>query len=125
MVRVTNPTAVQAELGRCKLCTMNRSIAALIVAAALALSASMAAAAATPDSRQLERELQSLNWGQFKAVIEAIPEIRREVEKYGPMGWEYVRTNYRSHGWKKNIDRLDTGEKQRLAQLIQRTRKLR
>lgn len=102
---------------------MNRSIIALLVAAVFALSASMATAAPTPDSRQLEKELQRLNWGQFKAVIEAIPEIRREVEKYGPLGWEYVKTNYRSYGWKKNIDRLDTGEKQRLAQLIQRARK--
>jgi len=104
---------------------MNRLITALFLAAALALSVSMAAAAPVPDSRQLEKELQSLNWEQFKAVIEDIPEIRREVEKYGPLGWEYVKTNYRSHGWKKNIDRLDTGEKQRLAQLIQRARKLR
>lgn len=104
---------------------MNRSISALLVAAAIALSTGMAAAAPSPDSRQLEKELQSLNWGQFKSVIEAIPEIRREVEKYGPLGWEYVKTNYRSHGWKKNIDRLETGEKQRLAQLIQRARKLR
>jgi hypothetical protein len=102
---------------------MNRLITALLVAAALSLSTSMLLAAPMPDSRQLEKELQSLNWGQFKAVIEAIPDIRREVEKYGPMGWEYVRTNYRSHGWKKNIDRLDTEEKQRLAQLIQRARK--
>jgi hypothetical protein len=104
---------------------MHRSITALLVAIALALSVSMAAAAPVPDSRQLEKELQSLDWGQFKAVIEAIPEIRREVEKYGPMGWEYVKTNYRSHGWKKNIDRLEAAEKQRLAQLIQRARKLR
>jgi hypothetical protein len=104
---------------------VNHSITALLVAAAIALSASMALASPVPDSRQLEKELQSLDWGQFKAVIEATPEIRREVEKYGPLGWEYVKTNYRSHGWKKNIDRLDTGEKQHLAQLIQRARKLR
>ena len=104
---------------------MKRSITALFVAAILALSASMVAAAPMPDSRQLEKELQGLNWSQFKAVIEAIPEIRREVEKYGPLGWEYVKTNYRSYGWKKNIDRLDSGEKQRLAQLIQRARKSR
>lgn len=82
----------------------------------------MAAAVPMPDSRQLEKELQSLSWGQFKSVIEAIPEIRREVEKYGPLGWEYVKTHYRSYGWKKNIDRLDSNEKQRLAQLIQRAR---
>jgi hypothetical protein len=104
---------------------MKRSITALFVAAMLTLSASMVAAAPIPSSLQLEKELQSLNWSQFKAVIEAIPEIRREVEKYGPLGWEYVKTNYRSHGWKKNIDRLDSGEKQRLAQLIQRARKSR
>lgn len=104
---------------------MNRSITALIIAAILTLSASMVTAAPIPNSLQLEKELQSLNWGQFKAVVEAIPEIRREVEKYGPLGWEYVKTNYRSHDWKKNIDRLDSGEKQRLAQLIQRARKVR
>lgn len=104
---------------------MNRSFIALLLAAILALSANMVTAASLPDSRQLEKELQSLNWSQFKSVIEAIPEIRREVEKYGPLGWEYVKTNYRSHGWKKNIDQLDSGEKQRLAHLIQRARKLR
>jgi len=104
---------------------MNRSITAFFVAAVLALSTSMVAATPIPNSLQLEKDLQSLNWDQFKAVIEAIPEIRREVEKYGPLGWEYVKTNYRSHGWKKNIDRLDSGEKQRLAQLIQRARKSR
>ena len=104
---------------------MNRWIAVLFLAATLALSTSMVKAAPAPDSLQLEKELQSLNWVQFKSVIEAIPEIRREVEKYGPLGWEYVKTNYRSHGWKKNIDRLDAAQKQRLTQLIQRARKTR
>lgn len=104
---------------------MKRSITTLLLAALFALSISMVAAAPLPDSRQLERELQNLNWGQFRSVVEAIPEIRHEVEKYGPLGWEYVKTNYRSHAWKKNIDRLNNGEKQRLALLIQRARKLR
>jgi len=76
------------------------------------------------DSALLERELQQLEWRQFRSVIEAIPELRAEVEAYGPVGWDFVKAKYRNHAWKKNIDRLDAAERQRLAGLIARAKKL-
>ena len=78
---------------------------------------------AAPDSRQLEKDLQSLNWKQFKSVVEAIPPIRAEVDKYGPLGWQYVQQHYRTYPWKKPIDRLDMWQKHELARLIEKARK--
>ena len=76
-----------------------------------------------PDSRQLEKELQSLNWKQFKSVVEAIPPIKAEVDKYGPLGWQYVQQHYRTYAWRGVIDRLDVSQKHELARLITRARK--
>lgn len=78
---------------------------------------------AAPDSRKLERDLQSLNWKQFKSVVEAIPPIRAEVDKYGSLGWQYVQQHYRTYPWKKPIDRLETWQKHELARLIEQARK--
>lgn len=78
---------------------------------------------AVPDSRQLEKDLQSLNWPQFRSVIEAIPPIRAEVNKYGPLGWQYVQQHYRTYPWKRSIDRLSGRQKTELASLIERARK--
>jgi hypothetical protein len=78
-----------------------------------------------PDSRQLEKDLQGLTWNQFKTVVDAIPPIKAEVEKYGPAGWQYVKARYKTYAWKKNIDRLSEPERRRLAQLIQEARKKR
>jgi hypothetical protein len=75
------------------------------------------------DSSVLQRELQQLSWNQFRSVIEAVPKLRAEVEAYGPLGWEFVKTKYRSHGWKKNIDRLDVAERQQLLRLIDSAKK--
>jgi hypothetical protein len=71
------------------------------------------------DSAKLEKELQSLNWGQFRSVVEAVPKLKADVDAYGPLGWEYVKMHYTSYGWKKNIDRLDVEQKQHLAALIE------
>jgi hypothetical protein len=71
------------------------------------------------DSQTLEKELQSLHWKQFRAIIEAIPKMKADVEAYGPIGWQFVQANYQTYGWKKNIDRLDETQKKRLAELIQ------
>ena len=76
-----------------------------------------------PDSRQLEKELQSLNWKQFKLVVEAIPPIKAEVDKYGPLGWQYVQQRYRTYAWRGVIDRLEVAQKRELDRLIARARK--
>lgn len=78
---------------------------------------------AAPDSRQLEKDLQSLNWKQFKSVVEAIPPIRAEVDRYGPLGWQYVQQHYKTYPWKKSIDQLANWQKIELARLIERARK--
>lgn len=77
-----------------------------------------------PDARQLEKELQSLNWKQFRSVIEAIPPIRAEVDKYGPLGWQYVRQNYRTYPWRRSISRLAELQRIELARLIAQARKV-
>lgn len=71
------------------------------------------------DSRTMEKELQSLPWKQFRAIVESIPKLKADVEAYGPIGWQFVQANYKAYGWKKNIDRLDEIQKMRLAELIQ------
>lgn len=78
---------------------------------------------AAPDSRQLEKDLQSLNWKQFRSVVEAIPPIRAEVDRYGPLGWQYVQQHYKTYPWKKSIDQLANWQKIELARLIERARK--
>lgn len=75
------------------------------------------------DSVRLEHELQRLKWEQFRAVVEAIPKLKADVDAYGPMGWEYVKGKYQTHEWHKNIDKLDADEKQRLAMLIETAEK--
>lgn len=75
-----------------------------------------------PDSLKLEKDLQSLSWPRFRTVVEGIPKLRAEVDRHGQFGWQYVRANYRTYPWKKNIDRLDPGQKQELAVLIQKAR---
>ncbi len=78
---------------------------------------------AVPDSRKLEKDLQSLNWKQFRFVIEAIPPIRAEVNKYGPLGWQYVQQHYKTYPWKRSIDRMAVWQKIELARLIDSARK--
>ena len=74
------------------------------------------------DSAALERELQRLPWTQFRSVVEAVPKLKESIDAYGPAGWQFVQANYRNYGWKKNIDRLDEGQKKQLAELIRRAK---
>lgn len=74
---------------------------------------------AVPDSRKIEKDLQGLPWSQFRSVIESVPKMKADVEAYGPIGWKYVQANYKTHGWKKNIDKLDAAQKKRLVELIE------
>lgn len=71
-----------------------------------------------PASSQMEKDLQHLNWKQFRSVVEAVPKLKADVEAYGPLGWQYVQANYANYGWKKNIDKLDDTQKKQLAELI-------
>lgn len=73
-------------------------------------------------SKQLEKELQGLSWHQFQAVVKAVPKLREAVDAYGPLGWQYVQMNYQTYGWKKNIDKLDAGQRQELLALIGRAK---
>ena len=66
----------------------------------------------------MEKDLQRLPWKQFKSVIESIPQLKAGIEAYGPIGWQYVKANYTTYGWKRNIDKLDVPQKKRLAELI-------
>jgi hypothetical protein len=72
----------------------------------------------TVDTAQMERDLQRLDWKQFRSIVEKIPKLKAGVDAYGPAGWDFVRANYRYYGWKKNIDRLDATQKNDLAKLI-------
>lgn len=74
------------------------------------------------DSRQMEKDLQRLPWKQFRQVIESVPKLKADVEAYGPIGWTYVQQNYQTHGWKKNIDKLNEAQQKQLAGLIQLAR---
>lgn len=77
------------------------------------------------DSQHLERELQSLNWEQFRYVVESVPKLRADVDAYGRLGWQYVQANYSRYHWKKNIDKLDVSQKRQLAALIEKAKKRR
>lgn len=77
-----------------------------------------AATAAASENERLEKGLQSLNWEQFKSVVSAIPKLKKDVDAYGPLGWQFVQANYKTYGWKKNIGKLDEDQKKRLAELI-------
>ena len=75
------------------------------------------------DSRQMEKDLQRLPWKQFRQVVESVPKLKADVEAYGPIGWTYVQQNYQTHGWKKNIDKLNEAQQKQLAGLIQLAKK--
>lgn len=77
-----------------------------------------AAQAPAPDSSQMEKGLQQLPWDRFRQIVEAVPKLKKDVDAYGPLGWEYVKQNYASYPWKRNIDRLDPQQKQQLADLL-------
>lgn len=78
--------------------------------------------ASLPDSEQLEQGLQSLSWPQFKAVVQAIPKLKADVDAYGPLGWQYVQANYKTYHWRKNINKLHPDQKLHLDNLIREAR---
>lgn len=77
------------------------------------------------DSQQLEKEIQALNWNQFRSVVESIPQLKAEIEKYGPAGWQYVKARYKTHAWRRSVERLKDADRQQLAKLLQAARKAR
>ena len=79
---------------------------------------------ADPDSRQMEQDLQHLKWERFRFVIESVPELKSGVDRYGPLGWQFLKSRYQTYGWKRNIDRLEPSERHRLAALIQSAKRL-
>lgn len=79
--------------------------------------------AADAEAVATERKLQSLNWEQFKSVVAAIPRLKADIDAYGPLGWEYVRNNYQHYEWRKNVSRLDAGQRKQLSDLIRRASK--
>lgn len=85
-------------------------------------AAKAAPARRVPDSVELEQQLQALDWGTFRSVIEAVPKLRQSVDAYGQFGWEYVRLNYQRYPWRKPIDRLDDTQKIALGELIEQAR---
>ena len=72
----------------------------------------------TFDSRQMSMDLQGLPWKPFKAIIKAVPKLATDVDAYGPLGWQFVKENYKAYDWKKKIDKLDAAQKKQLAELI-------
>lgn len=96
-----------------------------IVQAETAADTTAAPTASTnvPDSKSLEKSLQSLSWPQFKSVVEAVPKLKADVDAYGEFGWQYVQMNYQTYRWKKSIDKLSGEQKQQLAALIRSARR--
>ncbi|MGB4674463.1 MAG: hypothetical protein WBH99_11080 [Azovibrio sp.] len=74
------------------------------------------------DSKFLEKELQSLDWAQFRFVLHSVPQLRAEVDAYGPLGWQYVERHYRRYGWSRSLDKLDQARRRELADLIVRAK---
>ena len=105
----------------------------LALAGAPVLAASAAGAVAPPavarnaevDSAKMEQDLQRLPWKQFRSVVESEPKLKAGIDAYGPAGWQFVQANYRTYGWKRNIDKLDERQKKQLAEKIRRALALR
>lgn len=97
---------------------MRRLILALVVGCWATLAFPQEA-----DDRRIEQDLQRLSWPQFKSVVAAIPKLKADIEAYGPFGWQYVEKNYKTHGWRKNIRKLDDAQKQQLLELIANARR--
>lgn len=99
------------------------SVALAIEARAAPAKPKAQAMRGVPDSRQMEQDLQHLDWPQFRRVVESVPKLKADVDAYGPLGWKYVEVNYRTYHWQKNIDRLDDGQKRQLSELIRAARR--
>jgi hypothetical protein len=99
--------------------TWTGTVLAADVAPSVNVEARVSAQVPISDSKQLEEDLQHLPWEQFRAVVEAVPKMKADVELYGPLGWQIVQANYRTYAWRKSIDKLDSAQKQGLIGLIQ------
>ena len=75
--------------------------------------------------RQMEEDLQHMNWVQFRSVVEAVPKFKADIDAYGPTAWQYVQANYTTYHWRKIIKRLDETQKKQLAELIRITKAVR
>ena len=89
-----------------------------VVAAICLLAANPSQADDLPVSVQLEHDLQSLSWPQFRAVVEGVPKLKADVDAFGTLGWEYVRLHYTTYRWQRNIERLDADQRGRLTVAI-------
>lgn len=89
-------------------------------AATVAVLPAFAAESASP--KDIERQLQALPWEQFRAVIESEPKLKADVDKYGPLGWAFVRGRYQTHPWAENIERLDASRRHQLVAAIRKAR---
>lgn len=78
--------------------------------------------AETPRNVRLEQELQALSWPQFRAVIQAVPKLKAEVDAYGSFGWQYVQARYQTFRWRKSIAKLKPEQQEELGELIAQAR---
>lgn len=101
---------------------MGHDMRKLILALAMGFWATLAFPQGT-DNRQIEKDLQGLTWKQFRSVVESIPKLKADIEAYGPLGWQYVQKNYKTHGWRKNVGKLDETQKRQLVELIEAARR--
>ena len=86
------------------------------------VSAEIAAPAETPRNVRLEQELQALTWPQFRAVLQAVPKLKAEVDAYGSFGWQYVQARYQTFRWRKSIAKLKPEQQEELGVLIAQAR---
>ena len=78
--------------------------------------------AETPRNVRLEQELQALSWPQFRAVVQAVPKLKAEVDAYGSFGWQYVQARYQTFRWRKSIAKLKPEQQEELGVLIAQAR---
>lgn len=70
------------------------------------------------DILKFEKDLQRLPWNKFRSIIEAVPSLKADVERYGPSGWKYVEVNFQSYRWRRNISKLKGDQMELLGNLI-------
>ena len=104
------------------LCLAGSTLPALAQSAADSERAPATAETTGATSQQMSKDLQNLPWKPFKAIIGATPKLAADVDAYGPLGWQFVRENYKTYDWKKKIDKLDAAQKEQLAELIRKAR---
>jgi hypothetical protein len=48
-----------------------------------------------PDSKLLEKGLQTLPWERFRSAIEGVPKLKAEFDSNGSGGWQVIQTRVR------------------------------